>query len=79
MSVATVITMGYGSFGNPSFVVTLGYGDYSGVTATRYDGWKPHAIRAKMLQDILNDDDDVIQLFSQMLPQIIAAQLERKS
>ena len=41
MSVATIITLGYGSFGGPSFVVTLGYGDLVPATSTvdTHDGF----------------------------------------
>ena len=34
MTVATVITFGYGSFGTVNFLPTLGYGDYGSVTPT---------------------------------------------
>lgn len=38
MSIATVVTRGYGTFGTVNFLPTLGYGDYGAVTATQNFG-----------------------------------------
>lgn len=41
MSVGTVITEGFGTFGSVSFVVTQGYGDYGGVIPPVVDDGGP--------------------------------------
>jgi len=76
VSAGRLLTLGLGAnFSERRFLVTLGLGPAAADTG---GGVNPYLLRQRNLQAILNDDEEVIQLFNQMLPQIIMKQLERK-
>ena len=59
MSVSTVITLGYGSFGSPSFVTRLGFGSGADVLERDYtvDPWTVFHAQNRMDRLSMDRDD----------------------
>lgn len=58
MSIATVVTLGYGSFGSVNFVATLGYGNYATAAADGdlVSGGSYYGYRAALARESAHDD-----------------------
>jgi len=76
VSIATVVTRGYGSYGTVNLVVIRGYGSGSTVVVNTDSRRAAIMARRRLDREIETEDEEIMVLFASALRESIIQQLE---